>query len=149
MLTIHSLMRWVALILLLVATVQAWRGWRGQLAWTDSSKRLGLFTMISMDIQLLIGLIVFAGSDLIKVAMASMGEAMRNPELRFFAVEHTAMMVVAIALVHVGYARAKRAMDDASRHKAVAIYFGLALVAVVAAIPWPFRAPIGRSLLPF
>lgn len=149
MLTIHSLLRWVALILLILATVQAWRGWRGQGTWTEDSKRLGLFTMITMDIQLLVGFIVFVGSDLIKSATSNMGEAMRNPVLRFFTVEHTAMMAVAIALVHVGFARAKRGADDAQRFKAIAIFFTLALVVVVAAIPWPFRAALGRGWLPF
>lgn len=149
MLTIHSLVRWVALILLILATVQAWRGWQSKATWTEDSKRLGLFTMITMDIQLLVGFIVFVGSDLIKSATSNMGEAMRNPVLRFFTVEHTAMMVVAIALVHVGFARAKRGADDAQRFKAIAIFFTLALVVVVAAIPWPFRAALGRGWLPF
>ena len=148
MLTIHSLLRWVALSLLVVATVQAWRGWQGKGTWTESNQRLGLFTMISMDIQLLVGFIVFVGSDLIKSATSNMGEAMRNPVLRFFTVEHTAMMLVAIALVHVGFAKAKRGADDAQRFKAMAIFFALALLVVVAAIPWPFRATLGRGWLP-
>jgi hypothetical protein len=149
LLMIHSLLRWVALILLLVATAQAWRGWLGKQAWTDGHKRLGLFTMISFDVQLLVGLMVFAASDLVKLAMSNMGEAMRNPALRFFTVEHTSMMVAAIALVHIGFAKAKRGTDDAQRFKTLAIFFTLALVAVVAAIPWPFRAAIQRGLLPF
>ncbi len=148
MLTIHSLLRWVVLVLLVMATVQAWRGWQSKGTWTESSKRLGLFTMISMDIQLLVGFIVFVGSDLVKSATSNMGEAMRNPVLRFFTVEHTAMMLVAIALVHVGFAKAKRGADDAQRFKAMAIFFALALVVVVAAIPWPFRAALGRGWLP-
>ncbi len=149
LLVVHSLLRWVALILLAVATAQAWRGWTGKQVWTDGHKRLGLFTMISFDLQLLVGLLVFAGSDLVKVAMANMGEAMRNPVLRFFAVEHTVMMVAAIALVHIGFAKAKRGGDDAQRFKSMAIFFGIALVVVAAAIPWPFRAALQRGWLPF
>lgn len=148
LLMVHSLLRWVALILLVVATAQAWRGFLAKQAWSDGHRRLGLFTMVAFDVQLLVGLMVFAASDLVKLAMANMGEAMRNPLLRFFAVEHTVMMIAAIALVHVGFAKAKRGSDDAQRLRAMALFFSVALLVVLAAIPWPFRAAIARGWLP-
>lgn len=149
MLVVHSLMRWVALILLVVATAQAWRGWLGQQRWSDAQRRLGLLAMISFDVQLLLGLLVFATSDLVKAALGDMGAAMRSPVLRFFTVEHTVMMVAAIALVHIGFARSKRLSDDAARFRAQALFFGAALVVALAAIPWPFRTAVARALLPF
>jgi hypothetical protein len=61
---------------------------------------------------------------------------MRDSALRFWAVEHVAGMVVASALLHVGRARARKA-PDVKRHRIIAIFFGLALLAVLLSIPWP------------
>lgn len=150
LLTLHSLMRWVALILLVVAAVQAWQAWKGQKPWTPTNKKLSLFSMIAVDIQLLLGIILFLGvSPTIKLAFQNMKMAMKNRGIRFFLVEHTFLMFVAIVLVHVGFAKAKRLEDDNQKHKAVAIYFTAALVAILIAIPWPFISKIARPWFRF
>ena len=74
-----------------------------------------------------------------------MGSAMKDPLTRFFTVEHTLMMILAWILVHVGRTSVKRAADN-DKHKQMLISFGLALVLILAAIPWPFRAEIARPL---
>ena len=75
---------------------------------------------------------------------------MRIEPLRFFAVEHLTGMIIGIALAHVGRVRIRKAANDARRHRLATIYFGLALVAICAAIPWPFTGlPVQRPLLRF
>jgi len=54
-------------------------------------------------------------------------------------------MLVAITLAHVGRARIRKA-DIARRHRLAAIFYGLALVSILASIPWP-GTPNGRPLL--
>jgi lauroyl/myristoyl acyltransferase len=58
------------------------------------------------------------------------------------------MMLIAIVLITIGSAKAKRQTDDSQKYKKLAIWFGIALVLILAAIPWPFRAEIGKSLFP-
>jgi hypothetical protein len=70
---------------------------------------------------------------------------MKNPNQRFWVVEHVFGMLIGVALVHVGRVRARKT-DSLRRHKVAAIFFGLALVVIAASIPWPGTAN-GRPLL--
>jgi len=76
-----------------------------------------------------------------------MGPVMKDSFQRFFTIEHSLMMLLAWILVHVGRTSAKRAATDAAKHKKMLLFFGLALLLILAAIPWPFRTEIARPLL--
>ncbi len=75
-----------------------------------------------------------------------MGAAMKNASVRFFTVEHALMMIIAWLLVHIGRSSVKRADTDAAKHRRMLLYFGIALLLILAAIPWPFRTEIARPL---
>lgn len=142
---LHSNLRWVVLVLLALAAVQAFQGWFGQKEWTGTHKKISLFAMIAADIQLAVGLILYMGvSPTVSAALKNMKLTMKTRALRFWAVEHIALMLIALALIHIGFARAKRAKEDTQKFKSVAIFFTLALLAIFAAIPWPFMKQIAR-----
>jgi len=103
--------------------------------------------MISCDIQLLIGLILYFNNSWFAQLKSNTSEVMKNGALRFFAMEHALMMIVAWLLVHVGRSMVKRSDIDAQKHKRSLIYFGIALVIILAMIPWPFRTEVARPLL--
>lgn len=146
----HSILRWAVLVAGIAATTAAWRGWKSGAPWTPAHKKLNLAFLIAVDLQMMLGLTMQLGtSALASVAMTDMKTAMKVPLLRFFAVEHLTLMLAAVALVHVGFGRAKRLTVAADQHKAGAVFFAIALVLMLAGIPWPFRADIGRALLPF
>ncbi len=103
--------------------------------------------MISCDIQLLMGLVLYFTGMWFDRLKTDTGAAMKDAPMRFFAVEHAFMMIIAWLLVHVGRSMVKRADTDAQKHKRTLIYFGIALVLILAMIPWPFRVPeIARPL---
>lgn len=141
LLTLHSLVRWVVVIAAVAAVGQAIRGWLTKREWAALDDRLGLVFTVSMDVQLLTGIILYLVSPLIQAAMQDFGAAMSAPALRFFAVEHVALMIVAVVLAHVGRALVKRTADSAGQHKRAAILFGLAFLVLLVAIPWPFLYP--------
>ena len=147
LLHVHSLLRYVLLILLLISIVKAYSGWGGKKSYSPGDRKLALFTVISAHLQLVIGLILYFISPNVKVALANMSEAMKNPELRFWAVEHIAMMLIAIILITIGSARAKRAATDEGKHKQIALFFLLALLVIFIAIPWPWKE-IARGWMP-
>ena len=90
-----------------------------------------------MDIQFLIGMILYAFvSPFTKAAFADFGAAMKNADLRFYAVEHILMMVIALVFVHIGKSKSKKAVASWKKHRAAAIWFGLALVLILVGIPW-------------
>ena len=147
LLTVHSLLRYVLLILLVVSIVKAFSGWFGKKQYPPGDKKLALFTLISTHLQLVIGLVLYFISPNVKAGMADMGEAMKNPMLRFWTVEHLSMMLIAIVLITLGYSLAKRGKDDETKHKRVAIFFLLALIIIFISIPWPWSA-VARGFMP-
>lgn len=131
----HSGLRWVVLILLVVATFMSLLKWRSNAPFLESDRKLNFFTMLSTHIQLLLGLALFFMSQ--KVAFVA--ERMKDPVTRFFTVEHSVMMLLVIVLVTIGYSRSKKAAEDAQKFRTAFIFFLIALIVLLAGIPWPFR----------
>lgn len=124
----HSGWRWVVLVLLLAAIVQAFAKMRANESITDGNRKLHLFAMIASHIQLVFGLILLFISPKVNF------QGMENEVTRFFSVEHTAAMLIALVLITVGYSKAKRNKS----FKTVFWFYLLGLVLILAMIPWPF-----------
>lgn len=145
-LLLHSWLRWIVILAGLYAFFRAASGASGRKSWTPADDRAGFWFSMALDVQFLLGLVLyFFLSPLTAAALHDFGAAMKDSLLRFFAVEHVFGMLIGIALVHVGRARARKA-DSLRRHKVAAIFFGLALIAILASIPWP-GTPHGRPLV--
>lgn len=141
---LHNLVRWAVLIFGVIAAVRALAGWLGRRGWLPVDDRLGLFFTMSLDIQVLLGLLLyFVLSPITTDNFSRMGEAMGNSAIRFYLVEHALLMLVAVVLAHIGRSRAKKAPNPIARHRAAAIFYTLAIILVIVAIPWelinPFR----------
>lgn len=142
-LAVHNIVRWVALILAILAVVRAFLGWFGKREWTDRDRKIGIFFTSAMDIQLLLGLLLyFVFSPLTTSALRDFGAAMGIDNQRFFAVEHAVFMVLAVVFAHLGSAFSKRATDPMKKHRIAAIWFGLSLIIILLGMPWM------RPLLP-
>jgi len=137
MLQAHSWLRWVMLILAVAAVMMAILGWFNKKPYTNTHSRLALFLTISADVQLLLGLAMYFFTSVItKAAFQDFGKAMGNAESRFYAVEHILVMIIAIALFHIGKTKAKKAETDLKKHKITAWFFGIGLVLMLSRIPW-------------
>ncbi|MFT6827010.1 MAG: hypothetical protein ACI9Z3_000110 [Roseivirga sp.] len=130
----HSGLRWVVLILLLVAIFNAFSKKKSG-TWTAGDKKLALFALIFTHIQLLIGFVLYFISP--KVSFTE--GFMKDDVLRFYAVEHVSLMLVAIALITVGYSKSKKAATDAKKFGAISTFYLIGLILILASIPWPFR----------
>lgn len=148
-LTLHSLVRWAIVLVGVVAVARAWMGWRGNRLWAQLDDRLGVIFTSVMDLNLLLGLLLyFVLSPITTSALRDMGAAMSTSYLRFFTVEHTLVMLIAVVVAHVGRSRSKKAADDRGKFKQAAIFFTVAMALVLLAIPWPFlSAGAGRGWL--
>jgi hypothetical protein len=146
--TLHSLIRWLVLLTGLAAVARGIAGWNKQ-KWTAADNRAGMLFVASLDIQLLIGLLLYLFfSPTIQVAFSNVGAAMRQSSVRFFLVEHPLGMLIAIVLAHIGRVRTKKATPDAAKQRAAAVFYGLALLLILLSIPWP-GMPAGRPLFPW
>lgn len=142
----HSAIRWAVLIFGLYAVVRAISGWSGK-PWTSADARAGKLFASVLDLQFLLGLILYAAlSPVVREAFQDIGGAMRDGRLRFFLVEHAIGMVIGVALAHVGSVRIKKAGDSPRNHRTAAVFYGLSLLIILLSIPWP-GMPGGRPLL--
>lgn len=150
LLALHSYLRWAVLLFLGVSAARALAGWTRRRPYTAADRRLGLFAMISLDLQLVIGLALYFGTSTIThAAWAHLGVAMKQVEMRFWAVEHISLMLLAAFVIHLGRVLARRAADDRARQARMAFATLVGLALILMAIPWPFRGGgIGRPWLP-
>jgi hypothetical protein len=136
-LSLHNILRWLVLVAAVVAVARAVMGWLGRQPWTPASAGPGRVFTIAMDVQFLLGILLYGMlSPVTRRAFADFGAAMADPELRFFAVEHAAMMVLALVFAHVGKVVAPKGADDVARYRRAALWYGLSLVLILAAMPW-------------
>lgn len=134
---VHDTLRWLVLLSLIVTLAKYLNGWIGNKGWTKTDNLLGIIFVSLMDLQVLTGLVLyFFLSPVTKMAFSDFGAAMKNDALRFYAVEHIAMMVIALALIHIGRAKSKKAATDLKKFKTAVIFFLISFVVIVAAIPW-------------
>ncbi|MET7001302.1 hypothetical protein [Chitinophaga defluvii] len=146
MLHVHSLLRWAIVLAGIWAVIRAIKGVSGKTPFTATDKKAGMFFMIFFDIQLVVGLLVFFFfSPLAQTGLQDMGAAMKNPVVRFFTVEHEVMAIIALALVHIGYSKVKKAATDAQKHKYALIFYGIVMLILIKQIPWPFYEALGKG----
>ena len=137
-LVLHNLLRWAVLLFGLWTLLKALTGVFSKRNYTSGDKTSNLLFMISCDIQLLLGLILYFSNSWFD-RLKDLGNNMKDPYNRFFTMEHMSMMLIAWILVHVGRASVKRASTASAKHKRMLIFFGLAILLILASIPWPFR----------
>ena len=134
---LHSWVRWIVAIAAVVAVARAFYGWLGKKGWAKLDDQLGLLFSTSLDVQMLLGLILyFFLSPITQAAFKNLGAATSDATLRFFTLEHLLYMLVAVVLGHVGRALSKKATEPVAKHRMAAILFGLATLAILLAIPW-------------
>lgn len=131
----HSGFRWILLLVLLATIINALIKWMKGSPYRPGSHRLGVINMSIAHLQLIIGLVLYFISPKVIFDPSSFKE----PMLRFFLIEHFIMMIIAIALITIGYISSKRAETSRLKFKRLFIFNLIALVLILFAIPWPFQ----------
>lgn len=140
-LLLHSWLRWAALVTCVLALARAATD-----AGSERSEKAGLFFMIAMDLQMLLGILLYAYlSPTTEAILRDFGGAMRDPVARFWAVEHLTAMVAAVVFAHLGRILARKAAAPGAKRTRLLVCFGLSLLLMLAGIPWPGMAA-GRAL---
>lgn len=147
LLTAHSLNRWVVVALLLVALGRGMAGWARARKWSRHDDLTGRLLIVVLDVQLLLGLALYAVSPLVRAGWSDLGAAMDNRVLQFWTIEHAPTMTLAVVIVHIGRVVARRADDDRRRYRVATLSVAGATLLILAGIPWPFLEH-GRPLLP-
>lgn len=137
----HNALRWIVLVAGVLAIVRATQGLKGDRPYAPA-RRAGVLFMVSLHVQLVLGLVLFVVSPLVHQAMADMKATMADAATRFFIAEHPTLMVIAVVVMTIGSIVAKGAPDDASRHRKLLVFSVVTLLLLLGGIPWQ------RALVP-
>ena len=136
-LVLHNVLRWIVVVAGLLAAGRAIIGWRSGREWTRLDDRLGLLYTVSFDIQVLLGIVMYLFlSPTTTGNFSDLGAAMGNAGVRFYLVEHSVAMLLALGLAHAGRAAARGAHAMSTRHRRAAIFFSISVLLILAFIPW-------------
>ena len=140
LLHLHNLLRWVILITLILSIAK--------LLTKQNALKTSKILLISAHTTLVLGLYQYffgpVGFQLISQAAGGMKEVMKDAAGRFWAVEHILSMVIAIVLITIGHIKYKKG----GKPSTTSTFYLIALLLILSAIPWPFRAGIGRPWFP-
>ena len=134
LLHLHHWMPFLWLLLMLVVLVQNFLVWKSNKPFNASLIRQNKITLILTHIQVTVGLIMLFGFHL--DMFSDMGTLMGDSALRFKYVEHPVTMLLGAVLITIGNAKSKRGSDDAAKAKAIVVFFGLGLAAIMLRFPW-------------
>lgn len=135
---IHSGWAYLVLIILVLATFNAIIKFFGDKEFDAKDFRISLFALITMHIQLLLGIVLFFTKDYFGTIseVGGMGEVMKNAALRSNIIEHPLTMIIAVVLITMGYSKHKKKLVSKPKFKVLAIFYTLALILILAKIPW-------------
>ncbi len=131
---LHHYWAYLVLFMIVVATFNAVYKTVTKKEYEARDFRMSLFTLIVSHIHLLIGIVLWFAADYF--SEMSMGEIMKNATMRSNVVEHPVAMILAVALITIGYSKHKKKLTSTNKLKSIAIFYSIALVLVLAKIPW-------------
>jgi hypothetical protein len=127
---LHSIFRYVVLVFVLMALIQSLQGWLGKSPYNKLNRLTALFALIAAHTQLLIGIVLYCVSPLVQFNSGTM----KNDTTRYFTVEHWVMMIIAIALITIGYSKAKKKVLPEAKYKTIFIFYTIAILVVIVAL---------------
>ncbi|MDB5155828.1 MAG: hypothetical protein JWR50_535 [Mucilaginibacter sp.] len=144
LLALHSLTRWLVLASLLFAIFRAYRGWLFNKPYLKFDDGVRHITTTIADIQFILGLCLYFISPIVHYFLHNFSTAVHERAIRFFGMEHVTMMLIAIAFISIGSAKARRKSTDKEKFKTMAIWFTIALLIILSSVPWSFSPLISR-----
>ncbi len=135
-LSLHSLVAYVVLIVLLLAVLNAFWGVFGNRSFGTKDLRLSLFGLIFSHIQLLLGIVVYFVSPYFSAWESGIGAVMKDATLRLFLVEHPTTNILAIVLITIGWSLHKKGATDKKKFFRIAVFYALGIVLLLSRIPW-------------
>jgi len=130
----HSYLAYLVLALLVFAIAFNTYYWMKGRVFTKTNKSVALWGLIAVHTQFLVGLILYFLSPL-GISNFS-GQAMKISITRLYLVEHPLVMILAVALITIGYSKAKKAISATSKYKTIVIFYSIGLCFILSRIPW-------------
>lgn len=140
----HSVIRWFVVISLFYSVYRAYKGYFSNRIFSKADNAIRHWTATIAHIQLVVGIILFTQSPLVKYFWSNFSAAVQYKEALFFGLIHMVLMLAAIVVLTIGSALSKRRASDREKFKTMLVWFSVAIVLIFIAIPWPFSPLAAR-----
>ncbi len=131
-LSVHSLLAYAALGLLIIATVNAILGLTSKGLFKPKDRTISLFALIVCHMQLLVGLILYFVSPL---GLESFGQ-MKEAALRLTSLEHPLINIIALVVITIGWSKHKKEESNNGKFKKITIFYSIGLLLILSRLPW-------------
>lgn len=138
LLGLHSFTRWLVLTFLVYSIYRAYIGYANNKTFSKTDNAFRHWTATVAHIQLMIGMILYTQSPIVKYFWSETEIGLQNFDLTFYGVIHIFLMLTAIVVLTIGSALAKRKPTDKEKFKAMLVWFSVALIIIFIAVPWSF-----------
>lgn len=138
LLVFHSLIRWLVVAFLLYSIYRAFVGYTKNKSFSKTDNAFRHWTATVAHIQLMIGIILYTQSPIVKYFWKETKIGMQNLELTFYGIIHIFLMLTAIVVLTIGSALAKRKPIDKEKFKMMLVWYSIAFILIFIAIPWTF-----------
>ena len=146
LLLLHGFFRWLVLASLLYSIFLAINGLKKRRPFTATANSWRHWTATIAHLQLLLGMALYFQSPAVRYALPADHRHLVNEHV-FFRYIHITLMLVAVIVITIGSAKAKRAPDHRAKYRTMLVWFVAGLLILLIAIPWPFSPLAGRPLL--
>ncbi len=133
---VHNALRWAVLLSGIVLVVGSFVGKGRGFPYKPAGAGLTAAYTSLLSLQFVVGLFLSCVSPLVRTFWSNPAAGMKSHDLRFFAIEHTILMIAALALAHIGSARARRASTDEKAFSTSLTWAGASMALIIAGIPW-------------
>ena len=133
----HSGIRWIALLLPVIILVKSIIGFYGDKEYKKIDRILAASFAGTVHLMLLLGIVLYGFlSPITLSAFNDFGAAMKDPTIRFWAIEHISVMLFVTVLVTIGNAKTKKALTSKDKFKKQLTFFAASLGLMLISIPW-------------
>ena len=144
LLSIHSLFRWLVLASLLYALYRAYKGWFSGAVFSGFDNAVRHYTATIAQVQLVLGLCLYFINPIIDYFLHHYSVAVHQRQIRFFGMEHSLMMFIAIIVITITSMVARRRKADKQKFSTIALGYTLGLLIILTSVPWPFSPMVSR-----
>ena len=134
--SLHANLEYLALIFLIVATLNAFWGLIGKRSFGIRDLRLSLFTLVFSYIQSLMGIATYFVSDYFSAWENGIGAVIRDSNLRMYLIQRPIKNILAIVLITMGWSLHKKASVDRKKHFRIAVFYAIGLLILFSRVPW-------------
>jgi hypothetical protein len=133
---LHSLSAYIVLAVLIAAVLNAVIGFLKKKEFKVNDLRISLFALIFSHLQLLLGLLLYLSTPRLQMWGEGFKIVMKDKTLRLVLVEHPLMVLIAVTLITIGWSQHKKQVAPQRKFGKIALFYGIALVAVLSMLPW-------------